>query len=145
MNPSDFVKIIQDVAKNIYNNSEPPDIEFGKVESIEPLTIRVNQRLLLTEDELILTNLVKDFKVDIEVAHKTVNDDVLDTLHDHQGVAKNSFDSHHYHAYEGRKKITIYLGLKVGENVVLIKKHGGQKRLVIDRVEATFTEGEWTK
>ena len=145
MNASMFLKIMQDVANNIYTNNEPPDIEFGRVETINPLSIRVNQRLLLNEDELILTNLVKDFEVDIEVAHKTVNDDILETLHDHQGVPKNRFDSHHYHAYEGRKKIIIYLGLKVGEKVVMIKKHGGQQRLIVDRLEFPLTEGEWTK
>ncbi len=143
MNASMFLKIVQDIAAKVYNNSEPSDIEFGTVESIEPLVIRISEMITLNENQLILTNLVKDFEVDIEVSHRTVNDDILNTLHDHPGVPQNSFDSHHYHDYKGRKKIKIYMGLKVGEGVILLKKQGGQRRLVIDRIDAPITQGEW--
>ena len=143
MNPSVFLKIIQNVAAKVYANSEPSDIEFGTVESIAPLAVRVNEMILLKENQLVLTNLVKDFEVDIEVSHRTVNDNILNTLHDHPGVPKNSFDSTHYHAYQGRKKIKIYLGLKVGEGVIMLKKQGGQRRLIIDRTEPPMVEGEW--
>ena len=143
MNASMFLKVIQEVSAKVYNNSEPSDIEFGTVESIEPLVIRISEMIALNENQLILTNLVKDFEVDIEVSHRTVNDDILNTLHDHPGVPQNSFDSHHYHDYKGRKKIKIYMGLKVGEGVILLKKQGGQRRLVIDRIDAPITQGEW--
>ena len=143
MNPSMFLKIVQDIAAKVFMNSEPSDIEFGTVETVEPLSVRVNEMILLKENQLILTNLVKDFEVDIEVSHRTVNDNVLDTLHDHPGVPKDSFDSTHYHAYQGRKKIKIYLGLKVGEGVIMLKKQGGQRRIIIDRTEPPFTNGEW--
>ena len=143
MNASMFLKIVQDIAAKVYNNSEPSDIEFGTVESIGPLVIRISEMITLNENQLILTNLVKDFEVDIEVSHRTVNDDILNTLHDHPGVPQNSFDSHHYHDYKGRKKIKIYMGLKVGEGVILLKKQGGQRRLVIDRIDAPITQGEW--
>lgn len=143
MNASMFLKVIQEVSAKVYNNSEPSDIEFGTVESVEPLVIRISEMIALNENQLILTNLVKDFEVDIEVSHRTVNDDILNTLHDHPGVPQNSFDSHHYHDYKGRKKIKIYMGLKVGEGVILLKKQGGQRRLVIDRIDAPITQGEW--
>ena len=35
------------------------------------------------------------------------------------------------------------MGLKVGEGVILLKKQGGQRRLVIDRIDAPITQGEW--
>ncbi len=143
MNASMFLKVIQEVSAKVYNNSEPSDIEFGTVESVEHLVIRISEMIALNENQLILTNLVKDFEVDIEVSHRTVNDDILNTLHDHPGVPQNSFDSHHYHDYKGRKKIKIYMGLKVGEGVILLKKQGGQRRLVIDRIDAPITQGEW--
>ena len=143
MNASMFLKVIQEVSAKVYNNSEPSDIEFGTVESVEPLVIRISEMIALNENQLILTNLVKDFEVDIEVSHRTVNDDILNTLHDHPGVPQNSFDSHHYHDYKGRKKIKIYMGLKVGEGVILLKKQGGQRRLVIDRIDVPITQGEW--
>ena len=143
MNASMFLKVMQEVSAKVYNNSEPSDIEFGTVESVEPLVIRISEMITLNENQLILTNLVKDFEVDIEVSHRTVNDDILNTLHDHPGVPQNSFDSHHYHDYKGRKKIKIYMGLNVGEGVILLKKQGGQRRLVIDRIDVPITQGEW--
>ena len=97
MNASMFLKVMQEVSAKVYNNSEPSDIEFGTVESVEPLVIRISEMIALNENQLILTNLVKDFEVDIEVSHRTVNDDILNTLHDHPGVPQNSFDSHQYH------------------------------------------------
>ena len=54
MNPSTFLKIIQNVAAKVYANSEPSDIEFGSVESVDPLTVRVNEMILLKENQLVL-------------------------------------------------------------------------------------------
>ena len=125
-------------------NSQKPDIVlFGQVLSVKPLQIKVNQKQTIKEDALILTHAVKDYEVDIEVSHYTVNDDFLQTMHDHPNVAENSFDSHHKHAYKGRKKIKIYNGLKVGENVMMLRQNGGSRYIVLDRIEDPETEGEW--
>ena len=140
---SDFLGVMQGVAGNVQKNSELVNLVFGKVETIEPLTIRVDAQTLLIEKELILTHLVRDYEVDIEVSHQTVNDDILNTLHNHPGVPDNSFDSHHYHAYQGRKKIKIYQGLQVGEGVLMIKEQGGQRHVVIDRLNDPVVSGEW--
>ena len=138
-----FINIIKGVAGNVQKNSEPSTLVFGKVESTGPLTIRVDAQTLLIEKELILTHLVRDYEVDIEVSHQTVNDNILNTLHNHPGVPDNSFDSHHYHAYQGRKKIKIYQGLQIGEGVLLIKEQGGQRHVVLDRLDDPIVLGEW--
>ncbi len=140
---SDFLGVMQGVAGNVQKNSELVNLVFGKVETIEPLTIRVDAQTLLIEKELILTHLVRDYEVDIEVSHQTVNDDILNTLHNHPGVPDNSFDSHHYHAYQGRKKIKIYQGLQIGEGVLMIKEQGGQRHVIIDRLDDPIVSGEW--
>ena len=140
---SDFLGVMQGVAGNVQKNSELVNLVFGKVETIEPLTIRVDAQTLLIEKELILTHLVRDYEVDIEVSHQTVNDDILNTLHNHPGVPDNSFDSHHYHAYQGRKKIKIYQGLQIGEGVLMIKEQGGQRHVIIDRLDDPVVSGEW--
>ena len=49
----------------------------------------------------------------------------------------------HKHEYKGRKKITLHYGLKVGEDVVLLKVQGGQTYIVLDRYKAPETQGEW--
>ena len=52
MNPSMFLKIVQDIAAKVFMNSEPSDIEFGTVETVEPLSVRVNEMILLKENQL---------------------------------------------------------------------------------------------
>ena len=140
---TDWLGVMKSVAGNVQKNSELVNLVFGKVETIEPLTIRVDAQTLLIEKELILTHLVRDYEVDIEVSHQTVNDDILNTLHNHPGVPDNSFDSHHYHAYQGRKKIKIYQGLQIGEGVLMIKEQGGQRHVIIDRLDDPIVSGEW--
>ena len=42
-----------------------------------------------------------------------------------------------------RKKIKIYQGLLIGEGVVMIKEQGGQRHIVLDRLDDPITSGEW--
>ena len=42
----------------------------------------------------------------------------------------------HKHAYKGKKAFKVHLGLKAGEQVLLLRTDGGQKFIIIDRVEA---------
>ena len=125
---------------------------FGTVESISPLRINIEQKLVLDEKVLILTKAVVDHWVDIEVDHYTVNDDFLDTTHHHLYPASPpnsattndlSFDPTHKHEYQGRKKIMIYNGLLVGEKVILIRLQGGQRYVVLDRINDHTVTGEW--
>lgn len=116
---------------------------FGTVESNPPIKIIVDQKLVLTEEYLILTKNVTDHWVDIEVNHYTVNDDFLDTTHSHPDAGVNSFDSHHKHQYQGRKKIMIYNGLLPGEKVILVRIQGGQRYVILDRINNHTVKGEW--
>lgn len=116
---------------------------FGTVDSISPLKIQIDQRLTLTEEYLILTKNVLDHEVDIEVNHFTVNDDFLNTTHAHPNAGSAGFDSTHKHQYQGRKKIKIYNGLLPGEKVILIRLQGGQRYIVLDRINDHTVEGEW--
>lgn len=129
---------------------QPADMMFGVVEQVKPsLRIRVDQKLPLTEEYLILTNAVKDHTVDITVSWQTVEDDYLEPDHTH-GKGNNgaptdnpiSWDTTHKHDIKGRKKITIHNGLTVGEKVLLLRTQGGQNYVVIDRVDEIPTTGE---
>jgi hypothetical protein len=105
------------------------------VESVNPITVRVDQKLLLEEDDLILTHLVRDYDVDISVSHETEDFELV------EGVLTDI--KSHKHEYKGRKRITIHNGLKVGEDIVLLKVQGGQTYIVLDRYKDPHTEGEW--
>lgn len=157
---ADSMKLL---AKGVINASQLMDLRFGIVESVEPLKIRINPKMVLDDNYLILTNAVKDHAVDISVSWSTVEDDYLHEgamKHTHQpgqykdgegsplsGVsgAPVAFDTKHKHDIKGRKKIIIHNGLTLGEKVLLLRTQGGQDYVVIDRVDEIPLTGEWVE
>ena len=156
---------IKRLAKGVFDASQPTDLVFGIVESANPLKIRINQKMVLPDEFLILTNAVKDHSVDVTVSWSTVSDDYLkteSTLYQHTHKGQNyvgnmgkpldgesdptdimKYNTTHHHDIKGRKKITIHNGLTVGEKVLLLRTQGGQNYVVIDRVDEIPTTGEW--
>ena len=126
---------IQQLVIQQLNSANLCDYSLGVVETINPLTIRIDQKELLTEEFLILTDLVRDFDVDITVNHTTENKS--------GGSGYALFESHN-HAYSGRKKITVHNGLSVGESVILVQQAGGQEFIVLSRsTNHTNLTGQW--
>lgn len=126
---------IQQLVKQQLNSANLCDYSLGVVETINPLTIRIDQKELLTEEFLILTDLVRDFDVDITVNHITENKS--------GGSGDALFESHN-HTYSGRKRITVHNGLSVGESVILIQQSGGQEFIVLSRsTNHTNLTGQW--
>ncbi len=129
-------RALKQMINNAVEYNKPSEIYAGKVESTSPLTIRLDVNVpALEEDELILTHLVKDYEVDITVGHSTEETEIV------EGAMTDI--KKHKHEYKGRKKITIHNGLKIGEGVLLIRQQGGQKFIVLDRIDDPQTEGEW--
>lgn len=136
------------IVANYINAIKPTDILFGTVKEVSPLTIQIDQKHILTESFLVLSNLVKDHDVDITVSMKTVDDAYMNPSHTHTGNMGNptdtgTLDTTHHHDIKGRKKITFHYGLKLNEKVILLRMQGGQRYLILDRVETPPTEGEW--
>ena len=100
---SDFLNIIKKAALNAIDASQPSDFCYGKVISVSPLKIFIEQKMTLGVAQLILTRNVTDFKTNITI-----------------GIEKT--------------EVTIHNTLRVGEEVVLMKKKGGQKYIILDRV-----------
>lgn len=120
-----MLEIIKQAAVEAVKVSNPCAIMFGKVISISPLKINVEQRLTLDESHLVLTSLVRDFSVDMTVDHTTE--------YTSGGSGESSFESHN-HAITGKKTFQVHLGLKINEYVMLLQMQGGQKYIVVDRV-----------
>lgn len=111
------------------------DYLIGTVESTNPVSIRISQRDLITEDFLLFTDLTRDFDVDIEVNHVTEN---------RAGGSGDAEFASHNHDYKGRKKIRVYNGLSTGEKVMLIRQQGAQQYIVLSRVSNhTNLSGQW--
>lgn len=105
---------------------------MGIVETDEPLTIRIDQKLLLTEEEILLTSWLSDKEYEIET-----DEQVLDWTHKHDAevsegsvtIEESGKEYKHKHV-----KLTLKNKLKTGDKVYMFACRGGQRFLVIDRV-----------
>lgn len=129
-NPNELVQLVKKAAVEAVNASSPMSFCFGTVTSASPLKIQVDQKKTLTEAQLILTNNVRDFAVEM-----TTLPDFHETEEESGGSGDAAFASHK-HKYQGRKKWKVHLALKSGEKVILLRCDGGQKYIVLDRWEA---------
>ena len=142
---NESIKIIAD---NLINSMQPADLFFGTVTSVSPLTIQIDQKHILTSEFLILSNLVKDHAVDVTVSMQTENDAFMVPDHTHTGNLGNptdagNLDVTHKHEIKHKIKMLHHYGLTNGEKVILLRMQGGQRYLVLDRVEVPPCEGEW--
>ncbi len=115
---SGFLNDVKRAAVDAILASKPFSFTLGVVKSTSPLKIQVDQKLELSAAQLVLTNAVRDYTVEMTVDHETEE------------------TSKHKHKYKGTKKFRVHLALKTGEQVLLLRADGGQKYLVLDRVEA---------
>ena len=125
---NDFLNVIKKAALDAINASQPCDFCFGKVISVSPLKISIEQKMTLGAAQLVLTRNVTDFKTMVSIDWETESES--------GGSGDSSFSSHS-HSVSGKKEVTIHNALQVGEKVALIKQKGGQKYLVWDRVVNT--------
>lgn len=123
----DMTDIVRDIKKHVLKAvlaMKLTDPVYGTVESVAPLKVRIDQKLLLEQEQLKLTRAVMDYEVDMTVDHLTEKRE--------GGTSAEAFASHN-HEYKGRKKFLIHNGLIVGDKVTMIRAHGGQQYLIIDK------------
>lgn len=139
---------IKSIAFNLINSMQVCDIKFGTVVGVNPLQIKIDEQEPLTENWLILSNMVKEHAVDITVSMQTVDDAYMNPSHTHTGNMGNPTDAGdldvtHHHDIKGRKKIIMHYGLTEGEGVILIRTQGAKKYIVLDRIGVPPTVGEY--
>lgn len=131
---SNLAATLRELSLQTMEAVKPSDVLVGTVRSISPLEIQLDQKATLPASFFKLTRAVLDHDVDIEVNHVTEK---------RSGGAGDSAYAPHDHDYKGRKKIRIYNGLLVGEEVLLIRCSGGQSFVVLDRVHDHRVSGQW--
>ena len=117
-----LVEAMKRAAKDEREASKPVNIYFGEVQSVKPLKINVEQKMVLGENQLVLTRKV------------TMNWETESALHSHSHGDGTAVDLAHTHALSGQKQITIHNALEAGEQVILIRQQEGQKFVVLDRI-----------
>lgn len=115
---NDFVKLMKKTAVEAVNASKPANMVFGEVISVSPLKIKIDQKLILTSAQLVLSRHVTDYRLSVTMDHLTEKDTPTGHLHEVKGV----------------KTLLVHNALKVGEEVILMQLSGGQKYIVIDRI-----------
>lgn len=116
---------IRKIAADTEEAGSPFDMVLGDVLAVSPLQVRVDEKMVLGEAQLLLSTLVSDFEVDMTVSHRTEID--LPVIIGDKNLA-------HSHAYSGKKQFTVHLGLAVGERVLMLRCRGGQQYIVLDRM-----------
>lgn len=80
MSDKSIYELIKQIAQNTIENSNLTDIRLGVVESVNPLKVRLTQKLILTENFLELTKNVKDYETKIVINGRTETIKVLNGL-----------------------------------------------------------------
>lgn len=131
---NDLVKLIKKAALEAVNASKPADMVFGKVISTSPLKIKVDQKLILTSAQLVLTRSVTDYRLSVTLNHTTEEHTHTHIISDTYSGGGSASKEKHYHDIKGKKEVLIHGALEVGEEVILMQLSGGQKYIVIDRI-----------
>ena len=107
---ADIYEAIKGCINQVMAQAEFADIELGEVVNIKPLKIKLSDRLILNQNQLMLTD---------AVTLKTVN-----LTHKHEDGEDTALTS----------PIIVRDGLKKGEKVLLLKAKQGQTYVIISRV-----------
>lgn len=137
---NDFLKAVKKTAVEAVNASKPANMVFGKVISASPLKIKVDQKLILTTAQLVLSRNVTNYRLSVTVDWETESEKSTHT-HDIENqdgtpadfVTKEAELEQKY-KLTGKKTLTVNNALTVGEEVILMQVSGGQKYIVIDRI-----------
>ncbi len=113
-----LVELMKTAALEAVADAAPVSFLYGVVESAAPLTVRIDQKILLDQDFLLLTGAVADHTVELEGDQAT----------------EQGGNPAHSHALRGKKSYRACNGLRAGEQVLLLRMQGGQKYVVLDRL-----------
>lgn len=132
---NELVQVIKQIAGEAVEAGKPAGVTYGEVMNINPLEIKIEQKLTLPAEFFKLTKAVTDHYVDMTVNHITEN---------RAGGGGDAEFASHNHDYSGRKKFLVHNGLQIGEEVILLQVQGGQRYIVLDRVLDHIVSGEWS-
>lgn len=131
-----LVRSVKQAAIEAVKAAGPMGVCYGTVTAVSPLEITTDQKLVLSETQLILTNAVRDFTVEMTVDHVTESISHGHPVVDTYTGGGSATAVEHSHSYKGRKSFRVHLGLKKDEKVTLLRCDGGQQYIVLDRWEA---------
>lgn len=124
---SEYMKIvntIKEIASTVISNGEPMEVIVGEVVSVSPLAIKIDPKLTVPEENIILTKNTFEWTMEMSVDHVTEN---------RAGGGGMAEYASHNHEYKGRKKYLVHNQLVMGDKVIMLKETGGQRYIALDR------------
>lgn len=120
-----MIETIKKIARQTSQAQKPAAILFGTVETASPLTIRVDNRFVIGEEDLILP---RELKAGIYSTH-------THTVPAHSALSGGT--PAHVHGVAEQTtapESETYYGLQAGEQVILLRNDGGQEFYVLGRL-----------
>lgn len=111
-----LAKVLKSSAVSAVESNKPVTVTFGKVISIAPLRIEVDQKLVLSENQLIVPERFIDRTIEVV-----------------PNFSESAFPKLSPNLNQPQKPV-IRNSLQMGDKVILLRMQGGQMYLVIDRI-----------
>lgn len=146
---NDLLRIIKQASVEAMEAKKPVNVVFGVVQSVSPIKIQVEQKLILDKDQLILSKNVTKHTISVTTNVKTGSTNVeYDFSHDHSfdlqvndvnvtgTINKEELIQSVSHEHTINKTFNVIVNneLKNGDRVILIRMQEGQKYIVLDRI-----------
>lgn len=157
MDLTQFLDNITNHVKNVIQQETTPILfTTGEVISIDPLQIKVSDKMILDKDSLLLSATVKETWIDIPTTTGGPDDEDSGVdgvfMHRHHIVAETEEANdggqgaqNHKHAIDiytkySLPRIRLWRGLKIGDVVRMLKVQEGQFYFVMEREEQITNE-----
>lgn len=109
---NEIVKLLKKSSIDAVNSKNPVNIVNGEVTSSKPLKVKINSKLILDEEDILLTKHLTDYKTELDISF--------------------SFTSHtETHNVKTKADVIVKNSLKINDKIVLISYPGGQKYIII--------------
>lgn len=117
---------IKQLVMQTLQNTELSDVVSGEVINDNPLQIKIDSKIILTDEFLVLTNNVRDYETTVDYIEVTESEEETDTEETDKEETPEPTQK--------TAKCTIHNALKVGDNVLMLQQSGGQMFIVLDKI-----------
>lgn len=125
---SKLVRVMTEAGKQ--SNKDTADFATGKVVSVSPLQINVDDKIQLTEEFLILSPFCIEKVLELGHTHGYNGSTGTAASHSH-----DYFGTTHEDGPGDSGTFLLWRGLEVGDSVTMLKSNGGQTYYVLQRKE----------
>lgn len=131
-----FVLGVKNIVERYLESKKPAEITFGEVTSVSPLKIKVENRFEIDETFLLLSAFVREKWINVpEDANFKHTHPIPEWQTDPAGPGPHTHTIPAWVTEMDFPKIKLWRGLKVGDQVRMIRLKNGQLYYVIERVE----------